>query len=165
MISRSLESTAIRNDGLPLTQPSFVSIRGHCELHAHLACPLGNVRASLPDEPVPSSAALTARGSWRSSFRIYQQKEKKGKRLNFWSFADQVKPVTPTINRNKCATAEDFSLGCVFGENHRQTRNSSTYVWACMAMLRSRGIGSKELVKRSCMYSWKSTPLAEPVLS
>lgn len=40
-----------------------------------------------------------------------------------------------------------------------------TYVCAWTAMLRSRGMGSNELEKRSCMYSWKSTPLAEPVLS
>lgn len=48
--------------------------------------------------------------------------------------------------------------------DHMRVR-SGTYVCAWTAMLRSRGMGSKELEKRSCIYSWKSTPLAEPVLS
>ena len=34
-----------------------------------------------------------------------------------------------------------------------------------MAMLRSRGFGSREVAQRSCMYAWKTTPLAERVLS
>lgn len=47
----------------------------------------------------------------------------------------------------------------------RNRQRRDTHVCAWTAMLRSRGMGLKEFAKRSCMYSWKSRPLAEPMVS
>jgi hypothetical protein len=84
-------------------------------------------------------------------------------------------PIWPGILQ--CAVEREPANLAIHGSSHSRdqicklVRNASlekagaTYVCACMAKVRSKGRGSKAPVKRSCMYSCISTPLAEDVLS
>jgi hypothetical protein len=71
-------------------------------------------------------------------------------RLQILQFAILRIQETRSVN---CQGTESISLG------------RETYVCACIAKVRSKGRGSNAPVKRSCMYSCISTPLAEEVLS
>lgn len=121
---------------LQLTQLSSASTRDHCEPRAHLQAPAQSARETSQDALAPLPATRAARDAWHSSGQIYSR-----------------------IVSNK------FSLAALSARPLSRVLGNATYVCACLAVHLSRGSGSKVAANRSCMYSLRSTPLAEHALS
>lgn len=154
-----------QESGISLTRLSSVSTPDSGEPPARLPCPLQNEPAISRAAPALASAAPGARGASRSGGQ------------NCDICVSRILLVPSSFSALPTLRSLAHPPGCHRGEDRETAvRNHNVWIWmvgnrirqlgkktyvcACVATALSRPSGSNELVKCSCMYSLKSTPLA-----